>query len=98
MKKILILGSEGFLGSALVPYLQKEKGIQITGVDKCFFGRNNKNTNKFNFFKKDYSSLPKKFFIDLTPSSFSNISINLSNSMGSLFPILNILKGAKEVD
>ncbi len=64
MKKILILGSEGFLGSALVPYLQKEKGIQITGVDKCFFGRNNKNTNKFNFFKKDYSSLPKKFFID----------------------------------
>ena len=64
MKKILILGSEGFLGSALVPYLQKEKGIQITGVDKCFFGRNNKNTNKFNFFKKDYNSLPKKFFID----------------------------------
>ncbi len=62
MKKILILGSEGFLGSVLVPYLQKEKGFQITGVDKCFFGKNNKKTKNFNFFKKDYSLLPKKFF------------------------------------
>ena len=42
MKNILILGSEGFLGSVLVPYLLKEKNIFITGVDKCFFGRNNK--------------------------------------------------------
>ncbi len=62
MKKILILGSEGFLGSALVPYLKKEKKMYITGVDKCFFGKNNENTKQFKFFKKDYNSLPKKFF------------------------------------
>ena len=64
MKKILILGSEGFLGSALVPYLQKEKKIKITGVDKCFFGQNNKDKKNFKFFKKDYNLLPKKFFLD----------------------------------
>ena len=62
MKKILILGSEGFLGSVLVPYLQKEKGFHITGVDKCFFGVNNKKSVNFKFFKKDYNLLPKKFF------------------------------------
>jgi len=39
MKKILILGSEGFLGSVLVPHLLKE-GNSIVGVDKCFFGKN----------------------------------------------------------
>ena len=53
MKKILILGSEGFLGSVLVPYLLKDKGIIITGVDKCFFGKNNKKHKKFKLYKKD---------------------------------------------
>jgi len=62
MKKILILGSEGFLGSVLVPYLLKDKGFHITGVDKCFFGVNNKKSVNFKFFKKDYNLLPKKFF------------------------------------
>ena len=41
MNNILILGSEGYLGSVLVPFLVK-KGYLVTGVDKCFFGRNNK--------------------------------------------------------
>ena len=62
MKKILILGSEGFLGSTLVPYLQKENNFEITGVDKCFFGKNNQNSKKFKLYKKDYNLLPKKFF------------------------------------
>ena len=62
MKKILILGSEGFLGSVLVPYLQKNNNVKITGVDKCFFGKNNTNTNKFKLYKKDYNVLNKNFF------------------------------------
>ena len=46
MTKILILGSEGFLGSVLTPYLLKEnRHFEITGVDKCFFGINNKKIN-----------------------------------------------------
>ena len=62
MKKVLILGSEGFLGSVLVPYLLKRKNIKIAGVDKCFFGKNNTNTKKFKFYKKDYNLLSKNFF------------------------------------
>jgi len=63
MTKILILGSEGFLGSVLTPYLlTKNKHIEITGVDKCFFGMNNKRNKKFKFYKKDYNQLTKKFF------------------------------------
>ena len=63
MTKILILGSEGFLGSVLTPYLLKNNGhFEITGVDKCFFGMNNKRNKKFKFYKKDYNQLSKNFF------------------------------------
>ncbi len=80
MKKILILGSEGFLGSVLVPYLKREKNIHITGVDKCFFGANNKKSLNFKFIKKDYNLLPIKFF-----KSFNIIIdlVNISNDPAS---------------
>ena len=80
MKKILILGSEGFLGSVLVPYLLKDKNIRLIGVDECFFGKNNKKNKNFLFFKKNYKNLNKNFFkkfdyiIDL---------INISNDPAS---------------
>ena len=62
MNNILILGSEGYLGSVLVPFLVK-KGYLVTGVDKCFFGRNNKkNRKKYNLIKKDYRKLKTNFF------------------------------------
>ena len=61
MKKILILGSEGFLGSVLVPHLLK-RGNNIVGVDKCFFGKNNLQSKKFKLVNKDYNNLSKKFF------------------------------------
>ena len=58
------MGSEGFLGSVLVPYLQKKNNLKITGVDKCYFGKNNSNSSKFKLYKKDYSLLNKNFFKD----------------------------------
>ena len=63
MKNILILGSEGFLDSVLVPYLLNS-GNKVIGVDKCFFGRNNSKSNKFKLLKKDYNTLSKKFSLD----------------------------------
>ena len=79
MKKILVLGSEGYLGSVLVPYLKKYK-LQITGVDQCFFGRHNKNSKKLKIIKIDYSKLNKSFF-----SKFNYIIdlVNISNDPAS---------------
>ena len=80
MKNILILGSEGFLGSVLVPYLLKEKNSFITGVDKCFFGKNNKIHSKFNFLKKDYKLLPPSFFLKF---DYIIDLVNISNDPAS---------------
>ena len=79
MKNILVLGSEGFLGSTLVPNLLKS-GNTVVGVDKCFFGRNNPKINGFKFYKKDYNTLSIKFF-----SSFDFIVdlVNISNDPAS---------------
>ena len=80
MKKILILGSEGFLGSVLVPYLIKDKNLFIIGVDKCFFGKNNKKVKNFRLYKKDYKILPKKFFEEF---EYIIDLVNISNDPAS---------------
>ena len=80
MEKILILGSEGYLGSVLVPYLLG-KNKNIVGVDKCYFGINNtKKSKNFKLIKKDYSKLEKNFF-----SQFQIIIdlVNISNDPAS---------------
>ena len=79
MKKILVLGSEGFLGSTLVPNLLKN-GNAVVGVDKCFFGRNNPKVNNYKFYKKDYHTLSKKFFNDF---NFIVDLVNISNDPAS---------------
>ena len=80
MKKILILGSEGFLGSVLVPYLLKDKNIRIIGIDECFFGKNNKKNKNFNFYRKNYKNLKKNFFKQF---DFIIDLINISNDPAS---------------
>ncbi len=79
MKKILILGSEGFLGSVLVPHLTNNSNV-VVGVDKCFFGRNNVHNKNFTLYKKDYNHLPKKFFDDF---EFIVDLVNISNDPAS---------------
>ena len=79
MKKILILGSEGFLGSVLVPHLINDGKI-VVGVDKCFFGKNNIPNKNFTLYKKDYNHLPKKFFEDF---EFIIDLVNISNDPAS---------------
>ncbi|MDC3387531.1 SDR family oxidoreductase [Candidatus Pelagibacter ubique] len=102
MKKILILGSEGFLGSVLVPHLINDGKI-VVGVDKCFFGKNNIPNKNFTLYKKDYNHLPKKFFegfefiIDLV-----NISNDPASELNKMFTnttnYLNKLKLYKKIE
>jgi nucleoside-diphosphate-sugar epimerase len=79
MKQVLVLGSEGYLGSVLVPHLNK-LNYKIVGVDICLFEKNNKNSKNVKIIKKDYSKLKRNFFkkfdyiIDL---------INISNDPAS---------------
>ena len=80
MKKILVLGSEGFLGSVLVPYLLKDKNIRIIGIDECFFGKNNKKNKNFKFYKKNYKDLKREFFKQF---DFIIDLINISNDPAS---------------
>ena len=69
-KSILITGSEGYLGSVLVPFLIK-KGFSVTGIDTCFF-------NEFRLDFKDYKNQYK--FIksdvrDITEDDLNNIDV-----------------------
>lgn len=90
--KILLLGSEGYLGSVLLEKLIKKKDVKlIYGIDLCFFGQNNKYKKKFKLLKKNYKNLSKNFInkfdivIDLInisndPSSELNPKFTLDNN------------------
>ncbi|MBI9072774.1 MAG: SDR family oxidoreductase [Melioribacteraceae bacterium] len=55
IRKILVTGSEGYIGSVLMPLLV-EKGYEITGLDTCFYSAGNfdKKLNvNYNLLKKD---------------------------------------------
>lgn len=85
MNKILILGSEGYLGSVLVPFLSDNK-CSIVGIDKCFFGKNNPKIKNYRLIKKDYNLLNKNFFKDFDIIiDLVNISNDPASELNSKF-------------
>ena len=56
MKKILVTGSEGFIGQHLVELLLR-KGFEVIGVDLCWYNEAFilPNTNKYKLLKLDFS-------------------------------------------
>ena len=59
---LLIIGSEGFLGTVLVKNLIKKKYFKsIVGVDNCLFGSFNNKFKNFKLVKKNYDNLNKDF-------------------------------------
>lgn len=50
IKKILVTGSEGYIGSIMMPILIKE-GFEAVGIDTCFFSEGNLTKEKFPDYK-----------------------------------------------
>ena len=88
---LLIIGSEGFLGTTLVKKLIKNKHFKnIVGVDNCLFGSNNNKYKNFKLVRKDYKKLDKNFLkkfnliVDL-----ANVSNDPSSELDPKFTITN---------
>lgn len=93
MKKILVTGGAGYVGTTLVPMLL-EKGHEVTVVDNLLFSNGDRmipflNSDKFNFVKGDVRdlSLMRSLIID------KDVVIHLAAYVG--FPICR-LKGERE--
>ena len=61
MKKIIILGSEGYIGTTVVDSLSKKKNYNIVGIDNLIYSqpRKLKNLVNYNFKKVDIRNLRK---------------------------------------
>lgn len=59
-KTILVTGSEGYIGSVLVPKLIKKRYF-VYGIDKCYYGKYNKNKKNFNLIIDDFRNLTNSF-------------------------------------
>ena len=98
-KNLLIIGSEGFLGTVLVKRLIKSKSFEnITGVDTCIFGKFNNKYKEFKLIKKNYKDLSKtflknfKYIIDL-----ANVSNDPASELDPKFTIKNNFTEKKKV-
>ena len=66
MGKILVTGSEGYIGSILCPILMKNN-YDIIGIDNCYFSDGNLNNAKFlpyPLIKKDIRDIEQNDLID----------------------------------
>ena len=64
MKKILVTGSEGYIGSVLVPMLLNN-GYNVVGLDACYYSEGNLNNYMFpqyNLINKDIRDIEKDDF------------------------------------
>tara|TARA_B100000579_G_C22846678_1_gene864816 strand:- start:3206 stop:4168 length:963 start_codon:yes stop_codon:yes gene_type:complete len=102
-KKILILGSEGYLGCTLIPLLiKKYKAENLVGFDSCYFGKNNNHKN-FKIIKKSVSKIgikdlkDVKMIIDLAnisndPASELNPNFTRTNNYLNKVRLIKMLK------
>ena len=94
MKKILILGSEGFLGTVLVPHLIANGNI-VVGVDKCFFGKNNLPNKNFKLYKKDYNHFKNLKYLVIDCLRFNKHPSHFN--LEDVLKIVNLFKPKKTI-
>ncbi len=88
--KILILGSEGYLGCTLVPLLiKKYKAENLLGIDNCYFGKNNIYKD-FKIIKKSVSKINLKDLQNIhTIIDLANISNDPASELDPNFTKVN---------
>ena len=66
MKKILVTGSEGYIGTVMMPLLM-ESGFEVVGLDNCYYDEGNLNESeflKYELIKKDVRDVSIEDFKD----------------------------------
>ena len=66
MKKVLVTGSEGYIGTVMVPMLV-ESGFEVVGLDNCYYDEGNLNETefpKYELIKKDVRDVTIEDFKD----------------------------------
>ena len=88
--KILILGSEGYLGCTLIPLLiKKYKAENLLGIDNCYFGKNNIYKD-FKIIKKSVSKIKLKDLQNIhTIIDLANISNDPASELDPNFTKVN---------
>ena len=61
MKKILVTGAGGYIGSNLVPFLLKNK-FKVLAIDRFFFGNNLKKNKNLKIINEDIRTINKDYF------------------------------------
>jgi len=82
MKKILVTGGAGFIGSAVCRYLVKEKGVQVLNVDKLTYAGNTESLKEiadsplYQFAQADICDREKiaKLFSDFRPDAVMHLA------------------------
>ena len=86
MKKILVTGSEGYIGSVLVPLLI-DNGFEIVGLDTCFYQEGNLNEatyKNYELIKKDIRDLKKEDFKDYNFYGIVHLAALSNDPLGML--------------
>jgi dTDP-glucose 4,6-dehydratase len=82
MKKVLVTGGAGFIGSAVCRYLVKERGVSVLNVDKLTYAGNPESLREiagnplYRFVKADVCDGPKmaKCFADFQPDAVMHLA------------------------
>lgn len=64
IKRILVTGSEGYIGTVLMSQLI-EKGYQVIGLDTCYYSKPNSQVKPYPLIKKDIRKIQKKDLIHI---------------------------------
>ena len=90
MKKVLVTGSEGFIGQHLVELLLR-KGFEVIGVDLCWYNEAFilPNTNKYKLLKLDFHSLTEDYLKDV--DCVCHLAAISNDPMGDLDPNITLV-------